>query len=249
MHLPNLTTTQWLIAMLAALCVGLAKSGFNGVGMFTVLLMAEVMPAYQSTGIVLPLLICGDVFAVAAFRKHARWSYIWKTLPPALIGICIGYYLMPKIPKQTFRPVIGWIVLFMVLLQYFRQFRPSTFENIPHTRWFAWLMGTWSGVTTMMANAAGPVMSLYLLSVNLPKYELVGTSAWFFLLMNITKLPFSWNLGLINSASLSFNLALIPLVLAGIFLGRILIRHVPQKLFEQLLLLSAGAVSLRMILE
>jgi len=248
MHIPELTHTQWLLAMLAALCVGLGKSGFGGVGMFTVLLMAEVKPAYESTGIVLPLLICGDIFAVSAFRKHAKWPYIWKTLPPALVGICIGYFLMPHIPKETFRPVIGWIVLLMVMLQYLRQFRPAIFQNIPHTRWFAWLMGTWSGVTTMMANAAGPVMALYLLAVNLPKYELVGTSAWFFLIINLTKVPLSSHLGLINKESLTFNLVLVPLVLAGIFLGRMLIRHVPQKLFEQILLFSAAAVSIRLIL-
>ena len=246
-HLPDLSHTQWLLAMLAALCVGFAKSGFSGMGMITVLLMAEVMPAYESTGIVLPLLICGDIFAVATYRKHAKWSHIWKILPPAFAGICIGYFLMPKIPKETFRPVIGWIVLFMVLVQYLRQFRPATFEKIPHTRWFAWVMGAWSGVTTMMANAAGPVMALYLLAVNLPKYELVGTGAWFFLIVNIVKLPFSRHLGLIGGASLAFSITLVPFVFAGIFLGRILIRHVPQKIFEQILLLSAGAASLRLI--
>lgn len=237
------------MAMAAALCVGLSKSGFGGVGMFTVLLMAKVVPAYESTGIVLPLLICGDVFAVSAFRKHAKWGHIWKTLPPAIAGIFVGYWLMPRIPRDKFGPVIGWIVLVMVALQYFRQFRPSTFEKIPHTRWFAWTMGAWSGVTTMMANAAGPVMALYLLAVNLPKYELVGTGAWFFLIINITKLPFSSHLGLINEHTLVLNLLLVPLVLAGIFLGRALIGRVPQKLFEQILLLSAALVSLRMILS
>ena len=110
-------------------------------------------------------------------------------------------------------------------------------------------MGTWSGITTMMANAAGPVMALYLLAVNLPQYELVGPSAWFFLIINLTKLPFSYNLGLIHKTSLTFNMALIPLVLAGILLGRLLIRHVPQKLFEQILLLSAAAASIRLIFE
>jgi hypothetical protein len=247
MHLPELTTSQWLLAGSAALCVGLSKSGFGGVGMLAVLLMAEVMPAYESTGVVLPLLVCGDVFAVSAFRKHAKWTYIWRTLPPALIGICIGYFFMPGIPKEAFRPVIGTIVLLMVFIQYFRQHRPGIFEHVPHTRWFSSLMGTWSGVTTMMANAAGPVMALYLLAVNLPKYELVGTSAWFFLIINIAKLPFSHHLGLINKTSLAFNLVLVPLVVAGIFAGRLLIRHVPQKLFEQILLLSAAAASIRLI--
>jgi uncharacterized protein len=247
MHFPELTSSQWLLAMLAALCAGLAKSGFSGIGMLTVLLMARVVPAYESTGIVLPLLICGDIFAVGAYRKHAKWGHIWKILPPALAGICAGYFLMPHIPRRIFGPVIGGIVLTMVLLQYLRQFRPATFAAMPHTRWFAWVMGAWSGVTTMMANAAGPVTALYLLAVNLPKYELVGTGAWFFLIINIVKLPFSSSLGLVNRDSLALNIALVPFVFAGIFLGRILIRHVPQRLFEQILLLSAGAASLRLL--
>ncbi len=155
---------------------------------------------------------------------------------------------MQRIPRHIFGPVIGWIVLAMVALQYLRQFRPAAFEAVPHTRWFAWAMGAWAGVTTMMANAAGPVMSLYLLAVDLPKYEIVGTGAWFFLIINIVKLPFSLRLGLVNTASLAFNAALVPAVLAGIFLGRIAIKRVPQKIFEQILLISATAAALRMVI-
>jgi uncharacterized protein len=247
MPLPDLDHTQWLFATLAALCVGLSKSGFGGVGMFTVLLMARVMPAYQSTGVVLPLLICGDIFAVVAFRKHAKWAYIRKILPPAMLGVVLGFLLMPHIPVKNFRPLIGWIVLLLVLLQTLSQLRRDIFENIPHTKWFAWLMGTWTGITTMLANAAGPVMSLYLLAVGLPKYEFVGTAAWFFLTINLFKVPFSQHLGLINGNSLTFNFMLTPFVLAGIFTGRKLIKIVPQKLFEQLLLVFAAAASLNLI--
>ncbi|HWB59038.1 MAG TPA: sulfite exporter TauE/SafE family protein [Chthoniobacteraceae bacterium] len=247
MHFPALSPGQWLLAILAGVCVGLSKSGFTGISMLTVLFMARVFPAYESTGVVLPLLICGDVFAVAAYRRHAKWSHVLKMLPPAFMGIVAGYWLMPHIPRQVFGPVIGWIVLAMVAIQYARQFRPAAFEAAPQSPWFAWMMGAWAGVTTMMANAAGPVMSLYLLAVNLPKYEIVGTGAWFFLIVNIVKLPFSARLGLINASSLSFNLALAPAVFAGIALGRVLIRHVPQKIFEQILLLSAAAASLRLV--
>ena len=248
MHLPHLTPSQWLLAVLAALCVGLSKSGFTGISMLTVLLMARVFPAYESTGIVLPLLICGDIFAVGAYRKHAKWSYVLKMLPPAFAGICAGYWLMQRVPKHIFGPVIGWIVLAMVALQYLRKLRRAAFEAVPHTRWFAWAMGVWAGVATMMANAAGPVMSLYFLAVNLPKYEIVGTGAWFFLIINIVKLPFSLRLGLVNTASLAFNAALVPAVFAGIFLGRLLIKRVPQEVFEQILLISAAAAALRMAL-
>src|SRR5438105_9530410 len=236
--LPALTTAQWLLATLAALCVGLSKSGFAGFGLVTVALMAEVMDARASTGAVLPLLIFGDLLAVGAFRKHAQWRYIARTLPPALAGIVAGYWLMrQRVPDRAFRGIIGAIVVALVLVQFWRKIRPALFEHIPHRTWFAWLAGVSSGVTTMLANAAGPIMTLYLLAVNLPKWEFVGTAAFFFLAVNMIKVPFSWHLGLINSVSLLFNVVLFPAVALGIVIGRKLIGIVPQKLFEQLVLI------------
>jgi uncharacterized membrane protein YfcA len=244
----HLTLLQWIPALLAALCIGLSKSGLPGLGMVTVLLMAEILPARESTGAVLPLLICGDVLAVLVFQKHARWRLIGKVLPPALVGIVAGYFLMQRIPGQIFRPVIGWIVLLLSLLQFWRKRYPDTFQHIPHTRWFAWTMGGASGLTTMMANSAGPVMSLYLLAMSLPKLEFVGTAAWFFLIINLVKVPFSAHLGLINGSSLSLDLALAPAVAAGIWAGGRLIKVLPQELFETVTLLFAVAISLRFIL-
>jgi hypothetical protein len=247
MHLPQLTAVQWTLALIGALCLGLAKGGFSGIGLFTILLMAEVLPARESTGVVLPLLICGDVLSVFAFLPHTQWPYVRRTLPPAAAGVVLGYFLMKHIPDQVFRPLIGWIVLSMVILQALHRLRPSALQGIPHTRWFGWLMGGWSGVTTMVANAAGPVMTLYLLSVNLPKFEFVGTGAWFFLVINIFKVPFSYNLGLINQASLTFNLVLLPSVLLGVLVGRMLIGIIPQEMFELFLLFFAAAASLRLL--
>jgi uncharacterized membrane protein YfcA len=247
MQMPDLSAHQWLLAAIAALAVGLSKSGFAGVGMLTVLLMAEIMPARESTGALLPLLICGDIFAVAVFRKHAQWRHILRMLLPAFVGILAGYAVMGRIPDSVFRPVIGWIVLILAALQFLRRRFPGGFQNVPHSRWFAWVLGTWSGVTTMLANAAGPIMTLYLLAVELPKFALVGTSAWFFLMVNVVKVPFSYDLGLINGTSVTLDLILVPGVLAGIAAGRLAIGFIPQKLFEQLILLFAAIASVRLI--
>ncbi len=248
MSLPHLTAHQWWLAAIAALCIGLAKSGFAGVGTVTVLLMAEIMPARESTGAVLPLLICGDIFASAAFRRHAQWRHIWRMLPPALAGVVVGYFLMQRIKGDFFRPVIGWIVLVLVILQVARKWKPGAFDHVPHTRWFAWLMGSSSGIATMMANAAGPIMTLYLLAINLPKIEFVGTSALFFLIVNVIKVPFSAHLGLINGSSLALNVILVPFVALGILIGRRMLAIVPQQLFEILVLIFAIAASIRLIL-
>nr|MDQ3621377.1 sulfite exporter TauE/SafE family protein [Verrucomicrobiota bacterium] len=189
--LPPFPLVHWLAAIVAALCIGLSKSGFPGVGLITVIIFAALFPPLESTGILLPLLVCGDICAVVAFRKHAHWGQIWRMLPPTLLGIIAGYVLMRSIPAAGFGPIIGWLILLMVSLQSAKKLRPALYEHVPHTRGFAWAMGAWAGVTTMLANAAGPVMSLYFLAVNLPKYEFVGTSAWFFLLVNVFKIPFS----------------------------------------------------------
>ena len=148
---------------------------------------------------------------------------------------------------MLFRSVIGWIVLAMVALQAWRKWRPAAFERVPHSHWFAWMMGGWSGVTTMLANAAGPVMSLYFLAIALPKYELVGTGAWFFLIVNVSKVPFSAQLGLIHGGTLLFGAVCLPAIALGIFAGRRLIKIIPQQVFEALLLGFALLASLRLI--
>jgi uncharacterized protein len=246
---PDLNAFQWLLAAIAALSVGLAKSGFAGIGIVAVILMATILPARESTGALLPLLIAGDVFALIAFRKHAQWHHVLRLLPPAVIGVAIGWKLMRYITDTNFRPVLGWIVLLMVVLEVIRRLRPLLFEQVPHSRWFAWTIGGWTGITTMLANAAGPVMTLYLLAVNLPKLQFVGTSAYFFLILNISKLPFSYNLGLINPSSLTLNAALIPVVGLGIFSGRTLIQFVPERVFVILVLSFAALAALRLIVS
>jgi uncharacterized membrane protein YfcA len=118
---------------------------------------------------------------------------------------------------------------------------------VPHAIWFAWGLGLFAGVTTMLANAAGPIVALYLLAVSLPKQELVGTSAWFFMILNVYKVPFSFGLGLINEQTLWLNLLLAPAIVAGTYLGRYLIRLVPQRLFDIMLLTFISTAALRLI--
>ena len=111
---------------------------------------------------------------------------------------------------MRFAPVIGWIILALTVLQLMRMQRPRWFETVPHSRWFAWSMGLLAGVTTMLANAAGPVFAIYCLALSLPKLEMVGTNAWFFFLINAFKVPFSAGLGLIRKDTLLLNAALVP---------------------------------------
>lgn len=256
---------QWVFAVIAALCLGMSKTGFTGMSMLGIALMAEVWPARESTGVILPMLIFGDFFAVILFSRHALWPEVWRILPPAVLGVVIGFRIFRLLPGAIFGPVIGWIILVLVCLQLWQRSEAASrrleelsgpspnsakgdqgLGNFGRTS-LRWSLGSLAGITTMLANAAGPVMTVYLLMMRLTKYEFMGTSAWFYCIINLTKLPFSYSLGVINLSSLGFNLILLPAVVAGALAGRWLLKLVPQLWFERILLASAALAAVRLI--
>jgi uncharacterized protein len=246
--MPDLTPSEWALAIAAAFALGVGKAGLAGLSILHVLAFAFLFGARDSTGIVLPMLLVGDVCAVLAFHQHAQWRYVRRMLPPACIGVVAGALLMRGMSNASFRPVIGTLILGLTILQLVRMFRPGWYGAVPHTRWFAWTMGLLAGVATMLANAAGPVFGLYLLSVALPKFEVVGTIAWFFFIINAFKVPFSVGLGLIDGRTLVLNAVLAPAVIAGVLGGRWLVNRMPQRTFEIVLLAFAAIAALRLVL-
>jgi uncharacterized membrane protein YfcA len=245
--MPDLSAAQWLLAVGGALGLGISKAGFPGMSLVHVVVFAFIFGARTSTGIILPMLIAADVVAVRAFRQHAQWTYIRRMLPATIVGVVSGFVLMGRLDESLFEPIIGTIVLLLVVMQVARTARPGLFSDVPHSRAFAWAMGLLAGVTTMLANAAGPIFVLYALAVGLPKYELVGTGALFFFIVNLSKVPFSAGLGLIGTQTLSLNVVLLPVVFTGIAIGRWLTQRVPQRLFDGLLLAFAAVAALRLI--
>ena len=242
MELPDYTTAEWMLAVLAGFCAGFSKAGMAGIGMLAVMLMAQVIPGKASSGAVLPLLIFADIMAAALFRQEILWSHIRRLAVPVFVGIVIGFVVLWRIPETAFRPVIGWMVLSMLSLQVARYYRPSLTETLPHSAWFLWVAGLLTGISTMIANAAGPIATIYLLLVGLPKKEFIATTAWLFLFVNLAKVPFSLALGLINAESITLNLTLVPAVVAGLFAGRSVIARLPQRPF-MFIVLSFAAVS------
>ena len=252
----SLTGAEWALLALGAFLVGLSKTGVAGLGILTVVIFASILPPKASVGVVLPILISADVVAVAAFRRHADWGQLVRLFPWACAGVVLGYFALGRINDAQTEKLVGGIVLAMVVLHFARQRnlarRAAPDGDVPlppATLWFVAGMGLLAGFTTMVANAAGPVMILYLLAVRLPKMAFIGTSAWYFLCLNLFKVPFSVSLGLINPAALGFSLVLAPFAVGGALFGRAVVRHIPQKLFENVALVLSVLTGLRLLLK
>jgi len=242
----ELTFSQWIVMALAAVIIGLSKSGLPGLGILAVPIVAVVIPAKLSTGFILPMLIAGDVIGVFYYRRHADWPRLFRLFPWTVIGIIIGWLSMDRLNDAQIRPIIGGIVLAMLALNLWRQRFADPESRIPHHHGVAILIGLLAGFTTMMANAAGPIMGIYLLAMGLPTTAFIGTSAWFFLLVNAFKVPFSAQLGLITLPSLTFNAMLLPFIALGAWMGIKFARRIPRIIFERLVQIFAaiGAIKL-----
>jgi len=236
------------MAVAAAVCIGLSKAGLNGFGTVTVLLMAHVMPAKESTGAVLPMLIAADLMAIGIYRRHVSWKDLRGLLPMTLLGLLAGWFLMRSIPDHAYGRTLGWMILLMMLVVLWQRFDKKILSKIEQHPVLAAGCGFLAGVSTMMANAAGPVMTFYLLAKRFEKMAFVGTCAWFFFIINLIKLPLSWSLGVITPRSLVLNLLLLPAVVLGMIAGRLLIGKISQALFDWLLLIISLLAAIRMIL-
>jgi uncharacterized membrane protein YfcA len=259
--------TPWDFAALAAAAalVGFAKTAISGANTVSLAVFAAVLPARESTGVLLPILITGDVFAVLAYRRHAHWPTLWRLMPAVAAGVLAGTFFLLWADDAAVGTSIGAILLLMAAVTVWRRHtaRKQVAEGTPREppdgapasavsrrdRAKAGSYGMLGGFTTMVANAGGPVMSLYLLSAGFRKLGFLGTSAWFFLIVNVSKVPFSAGLGLVDGHSLLLDLALAPFVLPGVLIGRATVARINQRLFENLVIGATVLGGLELLLR
>ncbi|OHB58185.1 MAG: hypothetical protein A2Y12_07510 [Planctomycetes bacterium GWF2_42_9] len=228
-----------------AFLVGLNKTALPGVGIIVVPLMATFFLARASTGLLLPILALADLFAVAYYHRHANWRIIMKLLPAAILGIAAGSFIIRRIDDETLRPIIGIIVLVMLALNYLREKHLK--QDFSDSRMFAISMGFIAGITTQLANAAGPVMAIYLLAMNLPKFEFIGTGAWYFLILNWLKMGIFATEGRITTQIIAADIAMLPFIAAGAIFGIYILKKVPQKWFNIIVLVLAAAAAIKLL--
>ena len=245
----DFNTFSWFVVSFCAVMIGFSKTGIPGAAILVIPLLAGIMPARDSTGFLLPILALADIMAIIYWRRHVDWPRLLRLLPWTMLGVGIGYIVLKYITNKQLMPVIGIVVLILIAVTWWTNSRGGAKKKIPTYWWFAAIMGILAGSTSMMANAAGPIMTIYLLAMRLEKNEFIGTTAWFFWMLNLSKIPFSTNLGLINEASLLTDLALLPCIILGGIGGIMLVHRIPQRAFnitvEALAAISAIYLCLR----
>ncbi len=239
--LPDVGPTGWLLLVAAAVAAGFAKTGISGVGSIASALFAVVLPARESTGALLPLLIAGDLVAIALYGRHTSWSLLRRLFPWVAVGIGGGAVFVSQVGDAGMRTAIGLLLLALVAVQLVTQSErlraalgdPGAGPVATSHRLAAASVGTVMGFTTMVANASGPVMTVYLLLSGYGMLRFLGTGAWFFLLVNLFKLPFSIGLGLVSPSALLADVVLLPALAVGAVLGALLVRRIAQRTFER----------------
>lgn len=231
----ELSSTQWLLLAGCGLIVGMSKTGVSGVYNITLPILAIIFGGKDSTGVVLPILLMADVIGVAYYNRAANWSYIWKIFPWAFAGVILGTWVGDSISDQWFNRLLAGVILLGIGIMLFMEFRKN--KSVPDHWWFAGLMGLLAGFTTMVGNAAGPIMAVYLLAMRLPKNAYIGTQAWFFLLINLSKLPFHifvWDT--ISPSSLLLDVSLLPAIGIGAVLGIWIIKHISESVYRKFII-------------
>lgn len=244
------TILQIMIGLLAAVFVGFSKTGVPNMMIVVVAVMAMIFPAKLSVGILLPMLITADIVAVTYYRRTVLWRHLIGLIPWVLAGIVAGFFTLDHIVNNELSVLLGVLILSLITLH----LSSARLENklkfeFTQSPVFHGILGVLAGFTTMVGNAAGAIMTIYLLSKGLKKMEFIGTVAWFFLAVNLIKVPFNVVLELITLETLLFNLWMVPAVLAGAFLGIKILPLIPQKMFQVLILALAVLGGIHLIWE
>ncbi len=243
----QLSPVDLVILATTALLVGSAKAGLSGSHIVAVPLLAIAFGGRDSTGVMLPILITADILAVAYYSRHANWFHLARIFPWAALGVLLGTLLGDWINDESFRQVMGVIIFLSLALMIWQELKKSAFAP-PTGHWFAMLLGVTSGFTTMVGNLAGTVTALYLLAMRLPKNVFIGTAAWFFLSINLFKVPFhvyAWET--INWNSFAVSLLAVPAVAIGFFIGKSVVKLLSEHVYRWVIIVSTAVASITMM--
>jgi uncharacterized protein len=243
----SFSSTEFLIFLSVALLIGMSKTGVHGAGMMAVPLLAAIFGGQLSSGILLPMLCLADILGVWYYHRHASWTHLKKLFPWAAFGTVAGTLVGGMIDDSVFKIIMAVVIIVSLVLMVWLE--KGHKEEIPDSKWFAGLTGTAGGFTSMVGNLAGSVMAVYFLSMRLPKNQFIGTTAWFFMVINWFKIPFhvfAWKTISINTFLL--NLITLPIIILGAFLGILLVKNIPERAYRWFIISMTLVAAIFMLL-
>jgi uncharacterized protein len=232
MMFSELTVLQLGFIVFSGLLVGMSKVGVPGVSLVVIPALAFVFGGKPSTSVLLPMLMMADIFGVTYYHRHADWKHLIKLLPWAFGGLLVGLWVGDSVNEVWFKNIIALLVFFSLGLM-IRKRQPLSPSFYANAWWYAPFMGVLGGFATMMGNVAGPVFAIYLLAMNLSKSRFIGTTAWFFLIVNFIKFPlqmFVWDN--ITISTLTMNLYALPAIGAGALAGIWMVKKIPERAYR-----------------
>ena len=233
----DLLPWQWAAWITLGLCIGLNKAGFTGLTVVIIPVIVSIFGAKEATGINLPLLCFADLLAVSYYHSHADWKCLFKLLPWTVAGFGVALLVDRLVPVQAFRYLMGGCIFAGLLVMIWTDRRGKE-KPPPSSWWFSALFGIAGGFSTMIGNVAGPIMSVFLLSMRLQKNTFVGTTAWFFFIVNLLKMPlfiFVWKN--VTVKTILFDVTLIPMVVIGAILGIYLVKKISESVFRKVIVI------------
>ena len=242
----QMSPEYWALSILCGLLVGMAKTGVSGAAMLAVPILAGIFGGKPSVGLILPMLCFADIFGVAYYNRHAEWSHIRRLMPWTVSGIAVGLFVGSMISDILFRDILAVVVIVSIAILVWQEFRHGEIE-VPDNVWFQPVIGFSGGFATMIGNAAGPIMILYFLSMRLPKNTFIGTRAWFFMIVNVLKVPlhlFFWHT--ITVQTLTFNVSMLPAIALGAVLGVRIVKKIPEKPYRIFIMVITTAAALKL---
>jgi uncharacterized membrane protein YfcA len=237
----EITTLQWAVTLACGVLIGFSKTGIPTLGLLAAAVMAAVFPARESVGIVTPILITGDIIAILYYRKAVVWKHLLTLFPWVAAGIGAGFLVLGQVDNRTLSVLIGTLVLLLIAVHLGKpRLEKALNYSFAKSTVFNGGLGVLAGFTTMIGNAAGSIMSIYLLSKGMNKTAFVGTNAFFFFIVNVFKVPFTAYLGLITPQTLAFNAWIVPAVAVGAVIGLQVLKKIPQDYFQAIVLALAA---------
>lgn len=244
----QLSPSDVIIILIVALLTGMSKTGVHGAGMLSVPLLAVVFGGQLSSGVLLPMLVLADVFGVWYYHRHASWQHLKILFPWAAVGVVAGTVAGSYINDQVFKWIMAATIIVSVGIMLWLE-RLGEPEHIPKQKSFAIATGIAGGFTSMVGNLAGSVMSVYLLSIRLPKNAFIGTTAWFFLVVNWFKVPFhvvAWHT--ITWKTVGLDLLTLPFILLGAWLGIVIVRKLTDRMYRWFIIIMTLIAAIGMLL-